>query len=170
LREALKILAAENLVDLYKNRGAIVAPISIETIGAKFAVMAALEGFAAKLVCMNATDEQLALLRKVHEKLSTAFQKGELKRYFELNQEFHYRVIEMAANPVLTDLHFSLSRHVRRARYEGVLSHLPLEESVHQHSDILDALLARDVGAARDAMEHHVNSVAQLVIRYFRHA
>ncbi len=166
LREALKVLASENLIHLYKNRGAVVAPISTETMGAKFALLAALEGFAAKLVCVHASDSELDILESLHEKLAGAFQRGDDRQYFKMNQDFHFKIIQLARNPVLADMHASLSKHVRRGRFEGVLSHLPSRETLAQHEKVLKAIKARDAEGARLAMEEHVNIVALAVSRH----
>jgi DNA-binding GntR family transcriptional regulator len=168
LRDALKILASEGLVQLFRNRGAIVSPISVDTIEDKLAVVGALEGFAAKLVCETATDEQLKELADLHKSFAKEFDSDNPDRYFELNQRFHRKLVEMTNNSVLIDMHALLSLHVRRPRIEGVRQHVPTRRVVDEHKAILKALLARDGDAAQKAAEDHLANVAQTVIKYFR--
>jgi DNA-binding GntR family transcriptional regulator len=168
LREALKILASEGLVQLFRNRGAIVSPISVETIEDKLAVLGALEGYAARLVCQHASDEQLKELSTLHRRFVKDFDTGEPSLYFERNQTFHQKLVEMTGNVVLIDMHALLSRHVRRPRIEGVRQHLPTRVVIDEHKAILKALLARDGDAAQAAAEEHLKRVAQTVVTYFR--
>lgn len=168
LREALKVLASEGLVQLFRNRGAIVSPISVETIEDKLAVLAALEGYAARQVCERATDAQLRELAELHERFSQHFDSDETEEYFRLNQSFHRKLIELTGNPVLADMHSMLSSHVRRPRVEGVRQHVPTHSVIDEHETILKALLARDGLAAQKATEEHLQRIAETVVKYFR--
>jgi len=168
VREALKILASEGLVQLFRNRGAIVSSISVETIEDKLAVLGALEGYAARIACERATDAQLSELVDLHQRFTAGFDRGNPKEYFELNQEFHRRLVGLAENTVLSDMHALLSRHVRRPRMEGVRQRVPTHSVIEEHKAILDALLSRDGWAAQRAVETHLNRVAKLVVTYFR--
>lgn len=168
LREALKVLASENLVQLYPGRGAIVAPLSLETIDAKFTVLAALEGLAAGLACQRVSVKDKQLLTDLHEEMKTELRRDALASYFALNQRFHSLIVEFSGNPVLVDLQSSLSKHVRRARHEAVLQHANVEAAVEEHSAILAAIELGDAQAARVAMELHVVDVARNVGRHFR--
>lgn len=168
LRDALKILASEGLVQLFRNRGAIVSPISVDTIEDKLAVVGALEGYAAKQICETATDEQLKELVDLHKRFAKEFDSDNPDLYFDLNQTFHRKLVEMTNNSVLIDMHALLSRHVRRPRIEGVRQHVPTRRVVDEHKAILKALQARDGEAAQKAAEEHLANVAQTVVKYFR--
>lgn len=168
LREALKILASEGLVQLFRNRGAIVSPISVETIEDKLAVLGALEGYAARLVCETASDEALEELSEIHRRFARDFDADNPEHYFDLNQSFHRKLVTLTGNTVLIDLHALLSKHVRRPRIEGVRQHVPTRKVIDEHKAILKALLARDGAAAQLAAEEHLSRVAQAVVRHFR--
>ena len=170
LREALKVLASENLVQLYPGRGAIVAPLSFETIDAKFTVLAALEGLAAGLACQRVSELDKRALADLHAEMTVQLARNSLADYFSLNQRFHSLIVELSGNQVLIDLQISLSKHVRRARHEAVLQRVSVEAAVAEHSAILAAILAQDPQAARVAMESHVVDVARNVGRHFRGA
>lgn len=168
LRDALKILASEGLVQLFRNRGAIVSPISVDTIEDKLAVVGALEGYAAKIVCETATDEQLKELADIHRRFAKEFDSDNPELYFDLNQTFHRKLVELTNNSVLIDMHALLSRHVRRPRIEGVRQHAPTRRVIDEHKAILKALQARDGEAAQKAAEGHLANVAQTVVKHFR--
>jgi DNA-binding GntR family transcriptional regulator len=155
-------------VQLFRNRGAIVSPISVETIEDKLAVLGALEGFAAKIVCETASDEQLKELSGIHRRFVKEFDGGDPELYFDLNQTFHRKLVEMAGNSALVDLHALLAKHVRRPRVEGVRQHVPTRSALDDHRTLMKALLARDGQAAQHAAEDHLNRVAVAVVKHFR--
>src|SRR5262245_43278775 len=66
LREALKVLAAEGLVELLPNRGARVRALSEQDLGELFDVMGGLEGLAGRLACENITDGEIAEIERLH--------------------------------------------------------------------------------------------------------
>ncbi len=168
LREALKVLAAENLVQLFPGRGAIVSHVSVETIGAKFTVLAALEGLAAGLVARHANDRKLDELAALHESMKARLREGDTKSYFAFNQRFHSTIVELSGNTVLVDMQASLAQHVKRARFEAVLQHVDLELASKEHDEIIQALSKRDAERARSLMEQHVLDVGESVVGHFR--
>jgi DNA-binding GntR family transcriptional regulator len=168
LREALKVLESEGLVQLFRNRGAVVAPISVEMIEEKLAVISALEGYAARQACVRATDEELAELEALHAQFAREYDSKEPERYFELHQALHRRLVELANNPTLHDNYALLSRHVKRARIVGLKQHKRLPDVVEENRAIVRAVLARDQAAAQKAVEQHLKRVSQAVLMYFR--
>lgn len=168
LREALKVLESEGLVQLFRNRGAVVAPISVEMIEEKLAVISALEGYAARQVCQRATDEELEELEALHAQFAREYDPKTPERYFELHQALHRRLVELANNPTLRDNYAMLSRHVKRARMVGLKQHKRLPDVIEENRAIVRAVLARDQAAAQKAVERHLNRVAQTVLTYFR--
>jgi DNA-binding GntR family transcriptional regulator len=168
LREALKVLESEGLIQLFRNRGAVVAPISVEMIEEKLAVISALEGYAARQVCIRASDEELAELEALHAQFAREYDPKEPERYFELHQALHRRLIELANNPTLRDNYALLSRHVKRARIEGLKQHKRLPDVIEENRAIVRAVLARDQAAAQAAVERHLQRISQTVVKHFR--
>lgn len=168
LREALKVLASEGLVQLFRNRGAVVAAISVEMIEEKLGVISALEGYAARQVCQHATDDEIAGLVQLHKQFAREYDPKVPEHYFELHQALHRRIIELARNPALRDTYNLLSRHVQRARVEGLKRHAKLPDVVEENAAIVRAIRERDTAAAQQAVEKHLGRVAQTVLRHFR--
>ncbi|WP_164707891.1 GntR family transcriptional regulator [Paraburkholderia phosphatilytica] len=168
LREALKVLESEGLIQLFRNRGAIVAPISVETIEDKLAVIGALEGYAARQACRHASDEELATLASLHARFAAEYDPAKPEHYFELHQALHRKIIELANNPTLRDSYTLLSRHVKRARIVGLKQHRQLPDVIEENGAIVRAVLARDEAAAQLAVEKHLQRVSETVVRYFR--
>lgn len=163
LREALKVLASEGLVELLPNRGARVAKLTIEDIDEMFPVMAALEALAGELACLRISDEGIAEIRALHYQMALHHTRRELDDYFRLNQKIHEKILEAAGNPTLSTLYRSLSGRIRRARYLANISRARWDKAMAEHELILDALTRRDGAAlARILRQHLMNKCEAL--------
>jgi DNA-binding GntR family transcriptional regulator len=109
LRDALKTLAADGLVTLSPNRGAVVAPFSATAIAEKLEVLSTLEGFAGEKAAEEATDAEIAEVRALHHELLAAFERRDRAAYFHLNQAIHRALVLAARNATLADLHGQLA-------------------------------------------------------------
>ncbi len=110
LREALKVLAAEGLVDLLPNRGARIATLADDHLMHLFEVIAALEAEGGRLACQRITDDALAEIQGLHYRMYAHFLRQELPEYFALNQAIHHAILTAAGNPVLLATYGSLGR------------------------------------------------------------
>ena len=144
VREAIKYLASEGLVELLPNRGAIVTPITPVTVREMFELLGALEALAGELACINASDADIAEIRELHYQMLAHHARGELAPYFRCNQEIHMRLVESAGNATLANTYRALNGHVRRARYMANLSRERWDHAVEEHQKILDAFTRRD--------------------------
>ena len=144
VREAIKYLASEGLVELLPNRGAIVTPITPVTVREMFELLGALEALAGELACINASDADIAEIRALHYQMLAHHARGELAPYFRCNQEIHMRLVESAGNATLANTYRALNGHVRRARYMANLSRERWDHAVEEHQKILDAFTRRD--------------------------
>jgi DNA-binding GntR family transcriptional regulator len=164
LREALKTLASEGLVELLPNRGAIVIPLTLADTTQVFEVLGALEGLAGELACARADDESVAEVRELNERMRESHRAGDRAAYFELNQTIHARLFEMAGNPVLTATYEKLNTRLKRARYSANLSQDRWDAAMDEHEEMLAALEARDAGRLRELMESHMRNKCDVVI------
>ncbi len=156
LREAFKLLAAEGLVELLPNRGAIVAPIEPARITETLAVMGALESLAGELACRSATTEQIAEIRALHFEMLAKHARRDLAGYFRYNQAIHLKIVETSGNAVLANTYRQLNANVRRARYMANLSQERWDAAVEEHEQILDALAARDASRLKRLLRDHL--------------
>ena len=164
LREAIKYLASEGLVELLPNRGAVVAPLRRAKVREIFTVLGSLEALAGELVCRNATDADIAEIRALHYQMVAHHARGELARYFRCNQQIHIRLVECAGNATLAQVYRGLNAHVRRARYMANLSRERWDKAVREHEEILDALSARDSARLQALLRDHLANKLVLVM------
>lgn len=161
VREAIKYLASEGLVELLPNRGAIVTPITAATVREMFELLGALEALAGELACIHASDADIAEIRALHFQMLAHHARGELAPYFRCNQEIHMRLVESAGNATLANTYRALNGHVRRARYMANLSRERWDHAVEEHLKILDALTRRDHALLPALLRSHlINKMA----------
>jgi len=158
LREAFKLLAAEGLVELLPNRGAIVAPIEPARIAETLAVMGALESLAGELACRNASNERIAEIRALHYEMLAKHARRDLAGYFRYNQAIHLKIVEASGNAVLANAYRQLNANVRRARYMANLSPERWDDAVREHQQILEALAARDATRLKQLLRDHLSA------------
>jgi DNA-binding GntR family transcriptional regulator len=161
LREALKLLAAEGLVELLAHRGAFVVPIRPDEIMDLFEVVARLEQYAAELAAARGTPHDLTTLRRMQERMAAEHRAQRREPYFELNQEIHRAIVAMSRNQALIATHQLLFARVERVRFLALGSQARWEESIHEHHEVLGALEAHDPRRAGAALAAHVRRTGQ---------
>jgi DNA-binding GntR family transcriptional regulator len=164
VREAIKYLASEGLVELLPNRGAIVTPITAATVREMFELLGALEALAGELACVKASDADIAEIRALHYQMLAHHARGELAPYFRCNQAIHMRLVESAGNATLANTYRALNGHVRRARYMANLSRERWDHAVDEHQKILDALTRRDSALLPALLRSHLSNKMAVVL------
>ncbi|MDO8385758.1 MAG: GntR family transcriptional regulator, partial [Polaromonas sp.] len=153
LREALKVLATEGLVTMKVRRGAYVTEVSERDLADVYHLLALLESDAAGVVATRASDAQLKELQSLHRELEKAVPQRE--RFFEINEAFHMRLLEIADNRWRDQMVADLRKVMKLNRHNSLLKSGRIEESLAEHAAIVQALVTRDAGAAARRMQEH---------------
>ncbi len=163
LREALKVLAAEGVIDLLPNRGARVAAVPMAEITESLTVIGALEGLAAQLACNRITDDQIAEVTALHYQMVAHYLRRDLPAYFRANQAIHQAIVKASGNAVLASLSRQLSMRLRRARYAANLNVARWKDAVAEHEEILRALTTRDAARLGTLLQDHfLHKIAEI--------
>ena len=165
IREAVKILAHEGLVELVQNRGAIVAPQTADELCELFPVIAALEGAAGELAATNASEGAIAALGAHCRALRAAYEAADRPTYFDINQMIHAGIMQAAGNPTLARHHATLANRVYRARYQANLSKDRWHAATVEHEGIQAALEAREAKRLGELMREHLMHKLQSLMR-----
>lgn len=163
MREAFKALAAEGLIRLVPNRGAIVAKISREDVAELFPIMGALEGLAGELACARVTNAELARIRRSHEQMVRHYERGEIAPYYRLNRAIHEAIFEAAGNVTLTAMFQTLVARTASIRFTAQKSPARWAEAVADHDAMLKALEARDGPALGRILRDHIRHKLDMV-------
>ena len=156
LREALKVLATEGLVTMKVRRGAYVTEVSDTDLADVYHLLALLESDAADVVARKATDAQLKELQGLHNELEKAV--GKRERFFEINEAFHMRLLEIANNRWRDQMVADLRKVMKLNRHNSLLKSGRLEESLAEHRALMAALTARDGDASAQRMREHFSN------------
>ncbi|WP_220475373.1 GntR family transcriptional regulator [Paracoccus onubensis] len=168
LREALKVLASEGLIELLPNRGARVKALSAVEIAELFDLMAGLEALAGRLACEKMTAEQFDRIEELHRSMYLHYLRGDRPGYFSDNQEIHSALFAAADNQPLFETARSLQDRLRRVRYAANLGENGerWKEAVREHELLLDALRRRASGDAAEILFNHLRRTKAAVIAY----
>lgn len=164
LREALRVLAAEGLVELRPHRGAVVTLIDPMEIAAVFEVMKALEALAGGLACQRGTVEEFAELDRLHALLHAQFEAGDRLAYFMTNRQIHARIVAMTRNPSLEVTYAGFASKILRARSLANYDANRWRDSLSEHESFMVALRRRDVAAAGSLLADHCGHTADAVL------
>jgi DNA-binding GntR family transcriptional regulator len=162
LREALKVLATEGLVTMKVRRGAYVTEVSERDLADVYHLLALLESDAAGVVANRATEAQLKELQTLHRELEKAVAHRE--RFFEINEAFHMRLLEIADNRWRDQMVADLRKVMKLNRHNSLLKSGRIEESLAEHRAIMDALARHDSPAAMQTMQAHFKSGLEAAI------
>lgn len=157
LREAIKFLASEGLVELIPSRGAVVKKFTAKEVHDMIDVIRTLETVASARACAQATAEGIAAVRALHDEMLGCYRRGERMAYYKLNQEIHVAIVALADNAALSDVHGILQTRLKRIRFIGVEGAETWANAVAEHEDMIAALEARDAARLSDVMGRHLD-------------
>ncbi|HUZ56955.1 MAG TPA: GntR family transcriptional regulator [Streptosporangiaceae bacterium] len=178
VREALRKLQAQNLVDLIPNKGARIRVITLSELGEVYAVRAELEGYAASLAAATFTGDQVAALETIQLQLEAvvasarlsvgkrpadSFINAQLTRF---NEEFHGVIRDLAGNRLLDRLVADLQRRFPKDYVWKATGSADQIEAINviEHRRILHALEQNDAETARTSMTEHVRNAGRLIL------
>ena len=166
LREALKFLASEGLVELSPGKGAVVRKFTEKDVHDSLIVLGSLEGLAGRLACANAMDAEIREVRQLHDRMMDMYGKRDRLRYFKLNQSIHSAILRLSKNEALVSVHGVLQARLKRIRYIGNEGPEKWAGAVADHEEIISALEARDSERLSKVLTAHMEKTWERV----RHA
>lgn len=156
LREALKVLAAEGLIDLLPNRGASVSRLSEGEVWEMFELMSGLEAFAGELACERITPAELAEIKALHYSMLACKVQNDLPGYYARNQEIHNRIVAAARNAALSQTYQSMNHRLQALRFRSNHQTDKWDRAVEEHEGMIGALEARDGRKLAGILRHHL--------------
>lgn len=154
IREALRLLQAEGLVEYEEHRGLSVRRFSSEQVDEVYRLRMALEPLATRLAVERASESQLAELRKVHGSLRRlAQQRPGGHQAARLNTEWHRLLYAASGSGLLVDF---INRLWGALPVEVLWTSDHMASSVNNHESIMERLLARDSEGAAELMARHI--------------
>ncbi len=156
LREALKFLASEGLIELSPGRGAVVRRFSAKDVQDSLIVIGELEALAGRLACRNATDADICEVRAMHDRMMELYADRNRLPYFKLNQCIHSAIVRISKNEPLAYIHGILQARLRRIRYIGNEGPEKWAGAVADHEEMIAALETRDAERLAQVLSAHM--------------
>ena len=167
LREALRVLESEGLVELFPHKGVHIRQPSMHEIQEMFDVMGVLEGTCARLAAQHMTPAGWRKIERLHGKLETHYAEGNREKYLAVNHVLHSVIQELAGNRVLDDIVRRLREKVLLYRHQQIYENRRFDQSIREHRKIRDALRRRDPDAAERHMKRHLDRQCQALIHLY---
>ena len=155
LREALARLEQEGLVHIVPRRGVYIVRKTKEEVLEMIIVWAALESMAARLIIENATDEEIASLRKLFTTFKGKEMQGQIDEYSETNIQFHQAILKLSCCDLLLKTAENLFIHMRSIRAQTISEDDRANRSIIDHLHIIEALEGRDANLAERLVREH---------------
>jgi len=156
LREALKVLAAEGLVQLLPNRGSRAAKLTDKDMRDLFEVCQGLEALGGELACERISEAGISAVAESHALMIEHYRNRDLIQYYRCNRAIHEAIIAAAGNPALSALYESVTARIRRARYVTPMTPPRWALAIQEHEAILNALRRRDSVALAHILRTHL--------------
>lgn len=161
LREALRVLAAEQLVVITPNRGPSVARIEWDEASQIYQARALIEGEIAALAARHATEEELRLMQDALKRFEIAVTQSEPAQRVAATTDFYDAIIAAGRNQVLGGLIRGLLARINFLRGQTMASPGRAKHSYRELAAIFDAIRERDARSARAAAVAHVKAAQQ---------
>ena len=163
VREALRALVQEKLVEVYPRRGIVVAPVDVGDLASLSEARITLESFAARLAAERASDEDRALARNLLSELPGVAAAGDERRLIELDQRIHRHVYRCAHNPFVESTlneYYTLTLRIWFLALDRVARR---DDAVTEHDELLRAICDGDADRAEAVMRHHIEAFERAI-------
>ncbi len=163
LKDALRILEAEGLIEYSATRRPSVADPSVEELRQHITVLGGLEGLAGEIACKEASDEEIAAICAIEEEMrGGAFPE---MAFFERDMAFHRAIVAAAHNAPLIKTHGQYNARLWRARFLSSRQQDRRANTNTEHRRIAAALAARDAAETSAALRDHLRSTIDNIAR-----
>lgn len=158
LREALRLLELEGLIEYSATRRPRVADPSLEELSQNLALLGALEGLAGEEACKNASNAEIERANALNRLMVETSDTAEPLDFFEADMAFHRSIVEASHNTPLIETHGHSNARVWRARFISSRRRPNRQRTLDQHGEIAEALIRRDGEACAKALKNHLKT------------
>ena len=166
IREAMTLLEQEGFLRTLPRRGVFIVRKTRKQIVEMIEMWAAIESMAARLATLNASDEDIAGLRKLFDEFRNSTPGEHIHEYSDANIAFHQAIIRLSGSHLMGKTIENLFIHVRAIRRMTISQRDRAERSIVDHMKIIEALEARDTELAERLVRQHSLDLAAHVERY----
>lgn len=164
LREAIRILATEGLVELRPARSPIVSMPTPKQISDDIEVLVSVEKLSGELACERATDAEIEEIADIVTDMGARFDTTDPLDFFELDMHFHSAIAKISHNVPLAEIHRAFLARLWHARFLAAMRKRNRDRVIGHHTDIVTALRFRDPKAVREAIGKHIKNLNEDIV------
>lgn len=164
VREAIRKLELEGLVDMLPRKGAHVADLSVKDIMDVLEVRATLDGLASMLSAERITDEEMKELKHIQSQFINYVEKENLQGSIKKDVEFHDIIYRSSRNDKLIQIANNLREQVQRFRVIYIKDFSSTKELVKEHAEILESITGKDPELARQFAQKHIMNQEEAIL------
>lgn len=165
IREAFRQLESDGFLVMTPRKGAVVSPITDKDVREFYAIKSLLEGYAAGEACEKLTDKEIKKLKDLNTEMIKNEEKGHVKTFFKLDNQFHEIFIKACGNEKLYTLINQLVEQFERFRITALSLPGRMKNSVRQHNEIVEAIEKRDKVLAAKLVRANAESNCEVLVR-----
>ncbi|MCX7712010.1 MAG: GntR family transcriptional regulator [Clostridia bacterium] len=165
VREAIRMLELEGLVNMLPRKGAHVAELSVKDIMDVLEVRASLDGLATALAANRITEEEIKSLKHVQNQFANYVEKENLQGSIKKDVEFHEIIYRSSRNDKLIQIVNNLREQVQRFRVIYLKDYVSPKELIKEHAEIVDAITSKNASSALAAAEKHIRNQENAIIK-----
>ncbi|MBO4401995.1 MAG: GntR family transcriptional regulator [Selenomonadaceae bacterium] len=170
VREAIRKLEQEGYVIMMPRRGTYVSDVSVSDVKEIFEIRSALESLATGLAARRIEQDELETLQSLLIEIEGYIAKNDIDKIVETDIKFHELLYKVSRNDRLVAIISNLKEQLARFRTLSMSYPGRLQETLEEHSDMVEAIANGDVSAARDAAEHHMERAEKTLLKAMRKA
>lgn len=168
VREAIRKLELEGLVEMVPRKGAYVSGMSVKDAMDVFEICESLEGLAAGLAAQRITEEELVSLKQTLEEMDAAVKEKDLQTVIKKDAEFHQIMFTASRNGRLAQTINNMREHIERFRVQSLSNPERMTVFLKEHDKIYDALVSRDSEKAEALAREHIRRSEENVVKILK--
>jgi len=170
IREALRQLEAEHLIEYTPHKGPFVVSITVEDLQEIYEMREAVEGLAVRLFTERASDDVVAQLPQIVDRYDEAMRHQEIETILKITDEFFSVLFDGAENKLVSYYSNILHAKIRFVRMTTTYRQTDAQKNkyIQTFRDIANAIQSRDVDLAVAASRRHVQHAASVAISAFQ--
>ncbi|MGO4851289.1 GntR family transcriptional regulator [Phaeovulum sp. W22_SRMD_FR3] len=165
LREAMRLLEVEGLIEYSQTRRPCVADPDLETLEQNLTVLGALEGLAGELACRHASTQEIAEIGAICAMMAERSDLDDPLTFFRRDMAFHEAIVRASNNRPLADTQRQYNARLWRARFISSRSKPDRPRTLREHELVYDALKQRDPVACSAALRTHLATTVKNVAK-----
>ncbi|MZQ75848.1 MAG: FCD domain-containing protein [Peptoclostridium sp.] len=164
VREAIRKLELEGLVEMIPRKGAYVADVSVKDVEEVLEIRTGLEGFASMLAAQRMMKEDLGELKRILEIFKKAYEENNPEKMVESDIAFHEVIFKATTNKKLMQMNNSLREQIYRFRRMYIVEYHKSENLIKEHEDIIEAIEKRDSELAMHKAMKHIKLQQEFIV------